>query len=140
MIQGKALPTKIDVIPILEQAIARVEMAHTEGDSILKAWLPDAKAAVDQLKKMRNELNLAECGCEAEATDVGVMYVECPKHGATDDLLEIVVNLHKHFEHCWYGPIPTDPYRDPYSCPTDYEGKIRWKDHVAEVLKKAGVA
>lgn len=30
----------------LEQAVARVEIANAEGDHILSAWLPEAKAAI----------------------------------------------------------------------------------------------
>ena len=35
----------------LEEAILRVELANSEGDPILSAWLPDAKRAVAKAKR-----------------------------------------------------------------------------------------
>jgi len=37
----------------LEQAIARIELANREGDPIMSAWLPDAKAALALAKGSR---------------------------------------------------------------------------------------
>lgn len=37
----------------LEAAVARVELANAEGNSIMSAWLPEAKAALALTKDMR---------------------------------------------------------------------------------------
>lgn len=34
------------MLAALQEAVARVQLAHAEGDSILSAWLPDALAAI----------------------------------------------------------------------------------------------
>lgn len=38
----------------LEAAVARVELANAEGNSIMSAWLPDAKAALALAKGSRD--------------------------------------------------------------------------------------
>jgi hypothetical protein len=35
-----------DLLEILKSAVARIEIANEEGDRILSAWLPDARAAI----------------------------------------------------------------------------------------------
>ncbi len=42
------------VATILDSAIGRVEMANAEGDPILSAWLPNARAIVAQLRQHRS--------------------------------------------------------------------------------------
>jgi hypothetical protein len=39
-----------DLLDLLETAIARVELANAEGNPILSAWLPDAKAAAARVR------------------------------------------------------------------------------------------
>ena len=39
-----------DLLDTLEAAIGRIEIANAEGDPILSAWLPDAKATVARAK------------------------------------------------------------------------------------------
>ena len=41
-----------DLLEVLHAAVLRVELANSEGDMILSAWLPDARAA---LAKARGE-------------------------------------------------------------------------------------
>ena len=38
------------LVLLLKEAIARVEIANKEGDPILSAWLPEAKAALKELR------------------------------------------------------------------------------------------
>lgn len=40
-----------NLIELLEAAILRVELANSEGNPILSAWLPDAKKALKELRK-----------------------------------------------------------------------------------------
>lgn len=35
-----------EMLAALQQAVARVELANAEGDQILSAWLPEARAAI----------------------------------------------------------------------------------------------
>ncbi len=37
---------KADLVDLLRAAVARIELANAEGDDILSAWLPDAKATL----------------------------------------------------------------------------------------------
>jgi hypothetical protein len=39
-----------DLLDLLEAAVARVQLANEEGDSILSAWLPDALSAIANAK------------------------------------------------------------------------------------------
>lgn len=39
----------------LEAAVARVELANREGNPILSAWLPDAKAALKEVRAQEAE-------------------------------------------------------------------------------------
>lgn len=40
-----------DLCDVLDAAVARVDLANAEGDSILSAWLPTARAALDKARK-----------------------------------------------------------------------------------------
>jgi len=40
-----------DLVAILEAFVARVEIANKEGDPIMSAWLPDARAAIARARK-----------------------------------------------------------------------------------------
>jgi hypothetical protein len=37
-----------DLLDMLKAAVARVELANSEGDPILSAWLPEARAAISK--------------------------------------------------------------------------------------------
>jgi len=43
-----------DLCDLLHTAIARVQIANAEGDPILSAWLPDARAALAQVDSRRS--------------------------------------------------------------------------------------
>jgi len=40
-----------DLLAALEWAVARIIVANHEGDPILSAWLPDARAAIEKARK-----------------------------------------------------------------------------------------
>ena len=42
---------KAVLLDILKAAAARIELANAEGDNILSAWLPDARAAITQTER-----------------------------------------------------------------------------------------
>ena len=42
---------KVVLLDILKAAAARIELANAEGDNILSAWLPDARAAITQTER-----------------------------------------------------------------------------------------
>ena len=44
-----------DLLDLLLAAVSRVELANAEGDPILSAWLPDARAAITQATGERHE-------------------------------------------------------------------------------------
>ena len=48
----RAINAHDDLVEALQAAVARIEVANKEGDPILSAWLPDARAA---LAKARGE-------------------------------------------------------------------------------------
>mgnify|MGYP000891963766 FL=1 len=39
-----------DAIDLLDAAAARVELEHSEGEAILGAWLPDARALIKKAR------------------------------------------------------------------------------------------
>lgn len=41
------------LLEALEAAVARIELANTEGNPILSAWLPSARAAIAEATKGR---------------------------------------------------------------------------------------
>jgi len=47
----KAVNCHDELITHLEHAILRVEMAHADGDDILSAWLPRARAAIARARE-----------------------------------------------------------------------------------------
>jgi len=42
-----------DLLEILKSAVARIEIANEEGDRILSAWLPDARAAISKAEGLK---------------------------------------------------------------------------------------
>lgn len=42
-----------DLLEILKSAVARIEIANEEGDRILSAWLPDARAAIAKAEGLK---------------------------------------------------------------------------------------
>ncbi len=46
---GKETITR-ELLDILKMAVARIELANAEGDDIMSAWLPDAKAVIAKVK------------------------------------------------------------------------------------------
>jgi hypothetical protein len=42
-----------DLLDTLKAAVARIELANKEGNPILSAWLPDAKAIIAKAEKER---------------------------------------------------------------------------------------
>lgn len=44
------IATAPELLDLLKSAIARVELANAEGNNILSAWLPDAKAIVTKIE------------------------------------------------------------------------------------------
>lgn len=47
---AKLIAAAPELLLSLEQAVARVELANTDGNKILSAWLPEAKAAISKAK------------------------------------------------------------------------------------------
>lgn len=51
MADARLMAAAPDLLGLLAEAVARVEIANAEGDPILSAWLPYARAAVDKAKR-----------------------------------------------------------------------------------------
>jgi hypothetical protein len=47
---ARLISTAPDLLDLLEAAVARVQIANDEGNPILSAWLPDARAALRKAK------------------------------------------------------------------------------------------
>ena len=45
-----AARTSLALLEALETAVARIELANQQGDPILSAWLPGARAAITEAK------------------------------------------------------------------------------------------
>ena len=63
----------VDIGATLEQAIRRVEIANAEGNPILSAWLPDARAAVRCLELRQLQ--------QADAAEVAAMFLDAYRAG-----------------------------------------------------------
>jgi len=64
--------THTALVEVLEQAVARIELANNEGTPILSAWLPDARAALATAKEEHEFVqqiadNEAHCTCNDES-------------------------------------------------------------------------